>query len=370
MPISIVRDKFESMNRKMTFKSAMIFQALIFAAFSILFTSCSQKAKPASKETERIRQNQSSLSTLLEKPDLDEVSRYAIVKQMANNLVALNDTQSLILFLTDWVEKNPSDTYNAYWLLMTAYAYMSENAEPIAEYYFDRILKDYADLLVNGSSIHLSCLQNLIQISTDSRNRIKYFNELINRFPANVSITELYLRLALEYEKESEWDEALKAYSIFLAQPDASSIQISGEPNAYKKARQFVSFSSSSKDWTFESLEALSNAVKQAISRYDWRSLDKYKAKVNFFSMSWKQDEMDPNAQEEFSMRNFMRGQRVRYSAELDSDSNSNEAYLRTWGWSTYVPVWYFYFRKVNFPLDPDINGNWEWAGIYMGEKL
>ena len=28
------------------------------------------------------------------------------------------------------------------------------------------------------------------------------------------------------------------------------------------------------------------------------------------------------------------------------------------------------YFRKVNFPLDPDIHGNWEWAGIYMGEKL
>ena len=253
---------------------------------------------------------------------------------------------------------------------MTAYAYMSSGAEPVAEYYFDRILQGYQDLLVKGNSVHFICLQNLIQISKTPRNRIRYFNDLINRFPANVSITELYLRLALEYEKESEWNEALKAYSIFLAQPDASTIQISGEPNAYKKARQLVGFSNSPKDWTFESLDALESAVKRAIQNYDWRSLDKYKAKVNFFSMSWKQDEMDPNAQEEFSMRNFMRGNRVRFAKELDSDSNSNEAYLRTWGWSQYVSVWYLYFRKVNFPLDPDIHGNWEWAGIYMGEKL
>ena len=86
--------------------------------------------------------------------------------------------------------------------------------------------------------------------------------------------------------------------------------------------------------------------------------------------MSWKQDEMDPKAQEAFSMKKWMRGNRVQCNAELDADSNSDEAYLRTWGWNQYVPTWYLYFRKVNFPLDPDIHGNWEWAGIYMGEKL
>ena len=46
------------------------------------------------------------------------------------------------------------------------------------------------------------------------------------------------------------------------------------------------------------------------------------------------------------------------------------EAYLKTWGWSQYVSVWYLYFRKVNYPVDPDIHGNWEWAGIYLGERM
>lgn len=331
-----------------------------------LFTGCQKK----DYKREAILKTQQELYTLLNNPELDTVSRYAIVNQIASNLRILNDNQGLILFLTDWVENHPDDMYNAYWLLMTAYAYMNDGAEPIAEYYFDRILRHYQDLLLQGNSIHFTCLQNLIQISKTPRSRINYFNDLINRFPTNVSITELYLRLALEYEKESEWDEALKSYSMFLAQPDASTIQITGEPNAYKKARQLCGFSTSAKDWTFESLSELETAVKKAIRNYDWRSLDKYKAKVNFFSMSWKQDEMDPNAQEEFSMKNFMRGNRVRYHENLDEDSNSTEAYLRTTGWSNYVPVWYLYFRKVNFPLEPEINGNWEWAGIYMGEKL
>ena len=65
-----------------------------------------------------------------------------------------------------------------------------------------------------------------------------------------------------------------------------------------------------------------------------------------------------------------MTGNRIRYSSELDGASNPNEAYLRTWGWSTYVSVWYLYFRKVDFPIDPEIHGRWEWAGIYFGEML
>ena len=291
----------------------LVFSLLLF---SITFSSCGSSIEK--EKEEKINKTQKELMLLLENKDLDSVSRYAIVNKIATNLQQLGDKQGLILFLTGWVEEHPDDIYNAYWLLMTAYTYMSDNAEPIAEYYFDRILRKYQDLIVKGNSIHLICLQNLIQISHTPRSRINYFNDLINRFPTNVSITELYLRLALEYEKESEWDKALKAYTMFLAQPDASTIQIAGEPNAYKKARQLVGFSNSSKDWTFESLSDLEDAVKKAIRRYDWRSLDKYKAKVNFFSMSWKQDEMDPNAQEEFSMKNFMRGNRVRFSNTLD----------------------------------------------------
>ena len=253
---------------------------------------------------------------------------------------------------------------------MTAYAYRESDAAPVASYYFERILRNYNDLLVQNKSVHFLCLQELIQISTNSANRISYFNELISRFPNEVSTTELYMRLASEYEKEGEWDNAIKSLTQFLAQDDAATIQITGIPNAYLSARQIIDFNNSSKDWTFENLDALVVAVKQAISSYNWRALDRYKSKVNFFAMSWKQDETATNAQENFSMHSFMLGNRIRYNEELDESSSPTEAYLRTWGWSNYINVWYLYFRKVNFPADPEIHGRWEWAGIYYGEKL
>lgn len=346
----------------------------VFLSFLLLlllpipsFFSCKQQSSNTNSE---IQETQVQLQELLETQELNPQQRYAIINRMANNLRSQKDYQNLILFLSDWVEENPDDMYNSYWLLMTASAYLSTDAEPVAEYYFDRILQQYPDLLIKNNSIHFLCLQNLIQISKTPAHRIKYFNELIDRFPQDVNTTELYLRLAMEYEKDNQWDQALKTYSLFLEQPDATTIQIPGEPDAYKNARHLIDFNNSSKDWTFDSLEELEKSVKRAIRNYDWRSLDKYRAKVNFFSMSWKQDEMDANSQEEFSTRDFMRGNRIRYSENLDEASNPNEAYLRTTGWSNYVSIWYLYFRKVNFPLDPDINGNWEWAGIYLGEKL
>lgn len=339
---------------------------LFFGITTTLFFSCQKEVEVNSKEY-----TQNELKEILLTQNLDAKQRYTIINKMANSLLADEDYQGVILLLTNWVEENPDDMYNSYWLLMTAYAYLSLNAEPVAEYYFDRILQTCPDLLIKGNSIHFMCLQNLIQISKTPSHRIKYFNELINRFPDNVNTTELYLRLAIEYQKDNQWDQALKTCNLFLQQPDATTIQIPGEPDAYKNARHLIDFNNSSKDWTFESLPALEAAVKRAIRNYDWKSLDKYKAKVNFFSMSWKQDEMDANSQETFSMHDWMRGgNRIRYSETLDETSNPNEAYLRTWGWNNYVSVWYLYFRKINFPMDPDINGNWEWAGIYIGNRL
>jgi hypothetical protein len=86
--------------------------------------------------------------------------------------------------------------------------------------------------------------------------------------------------------------------------------------------------------------------------------------------MSWEQDDSESNTQVLFDLGSFLRGSKISYAKELDIDSNAREAYLETWGWSYRMPTWYLYFRKINYPGDPEINGRWEWAGIYFGEKL
>ena len=63
--------------------------------------------------TQKIQETQRELTTLLKNETLDEISRYAIINQIANNLITLKDYNGLILFLTDWVQNHPNDTYNA-----------------------------------------------------------------------------------------------------------------------------------------------------------------------------------------------------------------------------------------------------------------
>lgn len=310
------------------------------------------------------------LRALLEDGRLSDASRYAVVNQISGDYLAHGQYNELVLFLTGRVEENPDDIYNAYWLLMTAYAYLESGAEPMAEYYFERTLRNCGDLIVKGTSVHLLCLSNLIRISRNPANRIYYFNQLINRFPAEVSTTELYWRTAMEYEAAGEWDKALKSFQQFLNCEDSTTIRIAGAPDAYATARQLIDFSNSSRDWTFESLDALADAVKSAISRYDWRALERCRSKVNFFAMSWGADDTAAGVQDDFSVRGYMLGNKIQCDASFDRLTNENEAYLKTSGWSPYLPIWYLYFRKVNFPADPEIHGRWEWAGIYYGEKL
>ena len=336
---------------------------IIVVVFSIVSTFFSCEKKSASS------QEIAQLKEQLFSEKLEERTRCAVLKKLALRLHEQNP-QEMVLFLTNWVENHKDDTYNAYWLFMVATEYTRKESKPVAEYYYERILKDFPDLIINGQSVHFECLQNLIKISENARNRIEYYNTLIQSFSEKVSITELYVRLAIEYEKEGEWENALKSYSLFLKQDDASSIQIQGIPDAYMNARKMVDFSKSPKNWTFESLSALEKAVKDAITEYSWKKLDALRSKSNFFMMSWKAIEGSANSQAEFSMQKFMRGNKIRYNADFDSSSTPNEAYLRTSGWNSYVGVWYLYFRKVNFPVDPDKHGQWEWAGIYLGEKL
>jgi hypothetical protein len=168
-------------------------------------------------------------------------------------------------------------------------------------------------------------------------------------------------------ERIGDWSGAIEAYANFL--PYSRTI-ISGFPNAAQYARQQVDFSRSAKDWTFESLPALRNAIQNALDNGNARELMLYQAKVNFFARSWEQMETDEIGLARFNLSIFMYGNRIRYASTLDPSSNATEAFLRTTGWAQSLNTWYLYFRKIYFPQDPEIHGRWEWAGIYYGEKF
>jgi tetratricopeptide (TPR) repeat protein len=307
------------------------------------------------------------LFSLLKKEESGSEGEFAVTREIAASYARQKDFQRLVHFLSERTIKNPVDPYNAYYLLMIAYAHIQLDSLPIAAMYFDLIVDNYPDLLIGDESIHLISLKQLIELNRDPERRVWYYQELISRFPDQIDIGAAYFMLGQACERIGDWNGAIQAYANFI--PYTGAI-IPGFPNALQYAKQNVDFSKSQKDWTFESLPALRQAIETALDTGNARALSRAQAKVNFFARSWGQTETDDARMADFNLSGFMYNNRIRYNPTLDASSNATEAFLRTSGWSSYMPIWYLYFRKIYFPQDPEIHGRWEWAGIYYGEKF
>ncbi|MDX9899595.1 MAG: tetratricopeptide repeat protein [Spirochaetia bacterium] len=304
---------------------------------------------------------------LLDGVKLGTDERYALIQKISSSLSNAQDYSRLIGFLSDVVAQDPEGPYNARHLLTIAWSYSRQGADEVAALYYDRILKNFPDLTVNSQSIHLACLRRLIELSPDPARRIEFRRELIARFPDMIDMgNELFL-LGNDYEAMGDWDAALDAYRRFLP---AFITEVSGFPDAVQYAQHFIDLATIRKDWTYETLDELLKAVSLAMATGNARSLSRIRAKVGFFAMDWYQDKTDGNSQVLFDFGAFTSGTRIQWADSLDPSSNSREAFLRTWGWTERISVWYLYFRKVNFPADPEVHGRWEWAGIYFGEKM
>jgi hypothetical protein len=237
----------------------------------------------------------------------------------------------------------------------------------VAALYFDMIIKNYPDLMVKGQSLHRECLNRMIRLGDNAEQQVNYYQALISRFPDEKTLGLDYFMLAQAYERIGEWNGAIQAYTQYL--PYRGRTVIPGFPNADQYAKQLVAFNNSSKNWTFESLNALVGAVKGALDSGSSLRLWQCQAKVNFFARSWGEQETDDAGLSSFNLAIFMSGN-IRYADTLAAGSNANEAYLRTTGWARDISTWYLYFRKIYFPLDPEIHGRWEWAGVFYGEKF
>lgn len=292
--------------------------------------------------------------------------RFVYIQEIVKALRSQNQAAKLNLFLTDYVAKHKKDDYNAYYLYIVAEDYLNSKAIPFAISYFDQILENYPDLLVHGTSIHYLCLSQLIKIAKDPRQRVTYYKEIISRFSDKIQKGPTYYNLGKTYAELGEWDLEIQAYKNFLALPNPN---VPNVPSARSQVSYIIDmYDYPDKTWAMSDLNSLVDAIRYAIYSRNTRLLARYRAKVGFFARSWESESM-PVDQEFLNDFDVFMNAQVYASSTLDIDSNSKEAYLRTGGWSYRIETWYLYFRKINFPEDPDVQGKWEWAGIYFGEK-
>ena len=339
---------------------------LLLIGVLLLFSGCvrtnSYFVVGDQEQKEELKQLYKLLQTGEKKPE----SKFILIQRITKILHTVGENEKLNLFLTTYVEKNSADPFNGYYLLVVAQNYMEDEAYPFAVHYFERILKNHSDLLVRDKSVHYICLRNLIQLVETPEVKVNYYKDLLSRFPDEIDKGSTYYYLAKTYEELGEWDLAIQAYGNFLKYPES---QIAGVPDARIEAKTMVDYATyDGRDWTMASLDELVKTIKWAIYRRDVQTLRYYMSKINFFTTSWEEQEIKSDDTFEYHLSAFLNS-RIRYTEELDKDSNAQEAYLRTTGWSYRIKTWYLYFRKVHFPADPERHGRWEWAGIYFGEK-
>ena len=305
------------------------------------------------------------LAYLLEDRELTAEERFSVMEKLIGLYRGAGEGDALVLRLQAYLRTWPDDPYAAWYLLAQAAHYESVGARPLADDLYRRILRTTRDMDFQDRSVHLLCLEKLLEYTPPGDEEVRLREELIERFTDRVDPGREYYYLARARERAGDFEEAISDYRRFLRYPDA---RIPGEPKAASETRRKIAFHDSDKSWAVRDLDDLVTAVKWAISSRSITRLLRYQAD-DFFMMSWGQEDTDSFTHIPMDLQPFLKSS-VGYRRDLEPFSNEREAFLRTWGWSYRIRIWYLYFRKIDYPADPEWHGRWEWTGIYFGERL
>ncbi len=339
---------------------ALYFLSII--AFILLSNSCGDSKLPASLSSQgEIKE----FLVVANTRDADPALRYAALEPVISVARKVDELDWLSSQLGIILEKNPQDPYGAYYLMAMANGARETGSNELALDYMQRLLKNYPDLTIKGRSLHLLALREIALHADDSRRAIAAREAMQSQFPDQIDMGRNLYYLATEYKKIGVWERMFDCYEDFLNYPETI---IPGIPDAHSRVIDALGFHTSNKTWTVANLEDLVNTIKYAIKTQNVSLLERYKSD-NFFFMNWTQDTSDAFTHTPMNLGIFLTN-RVRFRSELDDYSNAREAFLWTAGWTWKIPTWYLYFRKIDYPVNPEINGRWEWAGIYFGERL
>lgn len=342
-------------------------KGLLVALPALLLLSCGDMQDyylPAAADSQQSELYQLAATT--EDPQI----RATAIQELSGFLLTERGSRPLIAFLTSFLERHPDDPYGALYLYLTGQTYLEDDAPELARFYFERVVTSYPDVQITGVSLRESSLHHLVRISPDPEDRARYLESLIEEFPPVENPGLLHYRLAENLAQLGEWDRVYSVYREILRFRD---LEVPGVPGAYREIEDRVAFHDSAKNWTLPSVEQLRASITRALRAKDTAALARYQAKVNFFTRSWEQDFDDPNASPNWNIGELLRltARTLSVRANVELDADGDEAYLWTYGWGGLrIRTWYLYFRQVHYPPDPEIHGTWEWAGVFLGERL
>jgi len=326
-----------------------------------LLSSCSFETPASLSKDDKYRELLAIARDSTDNPAM----RFVALEPVIARARSVGENTWLNLYLGNLLGSHPEDPYGAYYLTVMAEGARESGSRELALDYLRRLLKNYPDLKIGDESIHFLAMNEIARETDNPREAILMRMRMQQRYPDRIDSGRNYFAMAGEYRKLGDWEAMYQAYENFLKHPESI---IPGNPDAAYQIETDLAFHRSDKAWTVENLDNLVVMIKHALRTQNGASLSRYQA-MDFFLMNWSQEASDSFTHIPMLLEPFLTST-ISYRGELEKFSNSNEAYLWTTGWTWRIPTWYLYFRRIDYPADPEINGRWEWAGIYFGERL
>ena len=347
--------------------SPILFFSFFTVAVFCLFFNCKKQESYShySCGPQPIMQQLTTLFNSLKKQESHE-SRFIINIEISRILNELKENQLLNAFLLDYINKNPQDPFNGYYLNLIATYFKNRKMYQMSEIYYKRILRNHPSITTKDQPIQIEALESLARFASDPKDKITYATELVQNYSSSIDLAPIYQILAQSYEDIGMYNMAVKAWKDFINSPYAG---MQGEENIRANAKSFVQYYEyPNKNWCYSRLDTLLDTIQYAIVNRNNANIRANMSKVNFFTLSWAQDADEANRDFISSLGSYMRRQ-ISFAPRTKISPSAKEFYWETNNWSYHISTWFLYFRRIDFPADPAVHGKWEWAGIYFGKK-
>lgn len=294
----------------------------------------------------------------------DKITWVLELYKMFNNR---SSKDTFISYLNELSVKSDDPLFKNYIYFLLSDIYWKDTNMPLFAFYAGQIDDTANSLLYEDKEIGYITGLRVIKLDSYPLLKIKMYTMLLDKYRDQVDVPLLLYELSDLYKTQYQIEPAITAMKELLNV--AATEKVSDDQIDLSDIREQVQFYYSKKDWIYKDLNQLIDKIKYAVSTNNSKLLYSFIPKTGF-SIRFFNSNDDKWTVDELSIPRRW-GRRIRFASRFEDISNENEVYLETQGWVLpLLDTWYFYFKKIDYPYDDEINGGWEWKGIFFGSWL
>ena len=244
----------------------------------------------------------------------------------------------------------------------------NQNKKELALFYSNKINKKSFSLNYNNQPIGYIIALRIINSDSSYKYKEMSYNLLLEEYKELIDVPYTLYELAMIYKSQLDMDKTISIFKNILEDsPRYKNIESNID---YKLIREEIDYYYMKKNLVSRDLDLLIKQIKNAIIKKDINLLYQFTSKSSFEGTITQKSSQINWSFWQLQINRYWYTNIV-FSNSLEPQSNENEAWLKTYNWGfPQLTTWYFYFRRINYPYDNNIDRGWEWAGIFFGDMF